>query len=386
MDSGRVPRRLGGVAQPVRASGSYPLRRGFESLHRHHPLPSHPIERAVARFFARRPELTRAIHGSALVVAFSGGPDSSALLIALRACASRFAFRPSAVHVDHRLDEGSGRRARAARRIADDLGVAFELRVAEEMPPGWSIEEWARAERYRLLTAAARSLDAAAIVTAHHRLDQAETVLLRILFGSGAAGLAAMRPASNRLGLPLLRPLLDIEPGHLRRYVTDQGTRPVDDPTNRAPGPRRNFVRRRLLPLLAAETPDLAARLSRLARAAQGAEPTVRRLLDEALEPRTGRQSCEIDTCALTRLPPTLWPAALARLHRLAGAPYPPTRAARRELQRQLGRRHKTGASVGCDCGDGWRWEQRRDRLRVLRRPSFAMDQRIELLEEPGTE
>ncbi len=375
---------LGGVAQPVRASGSYPLRRGFESLHRHYP--SHAVERAVARFFARRPELTRAIRGSALVVAFSGGPDSSALLLALRACASRFAFRPCAVHVDHRLDQGSGRRARAARGIARDLGVAFELRVARAMPPGWSIEEWARAERYRLLTAAARPLDAAAIVAAHHRLDQAETVLLRILFGSGAAGLAAMRPASNRLGLPLLRPFLDIEPGHLRQYVIDQGTHPVDDPTNRAPGPRRNFVRRRLLPLLVAETPDLGARLSRLAQAAQGTEPIVRRLLDEALEPRPGRQCCEIDTCALTRLPPTLWPAALARLHRLAGAPYPPPSAARRELRRQLGRRRENGAPVGCDCGDGWRWEQRRDRLRVLRRRSFALDQRIELLEEPGTE
>ena len=374
---------MGGVAQPVRASGSYPLCRGFESLHRHHP--EHSVERAVTQFF-ERPELTRAIRGTALVVAFSGGPDSSALLIALRACASRFAFRPWAVHVDHRLDEGSERRARAARGIADDLGVAFELRVARPMPPGWSIEEWARAERYRLLSAAARTLGASAVATAHHRQDQAETVLLRMLFGSGAAGIAAMRPASKRLGLPLLRPLLDIEPGHLRQYAIDRGTRPVDDPTNRAPGPRRNFVRLRLLPFLEAGTPDLGARLNRLARAAQGAEPTIRRLLDEALEPRPGRQCCEIETAALTRLPATLWPAALARLHRLAGAPYPAPSAARRELRRQVARRHETGASIGCDCGDGWRWEQRGDRLRLLRHPSFRVDQRIELLEEPGTE
>ncbi len=264
--------------------------------------------------------------------------------------------------------------------------MAFDLRVARPIAPGWSSEEWARLERYRLLTSAAHCLDAAAVVTAHHRLDQAETVLLRILFGSGAAGLAAIRPVSNRLGPPLLRPLLDIGPGLLRRYVTEQGIRAVDDPTNRAPGPRRNFVRRRLLPLLAAETPDAAAMLSRVARAAQGAEPTIRRLLDEALEPRPGSERCEIGIRALTRLPATLWPAALARLHRLAGAPYPPTRAARRELRRQLERRRKTGAAVGCDCGGGWRWEQRRDRLRVLRRPSPAVDQRIELLEEPGTE
>ena len=340
----------------------------------------------VARFFARRPELAPALRGSALVVAFSGGADSSALLLAVRACASRFGFSPRAVHVDHRLDEGSGQRAGAARRIARELGVPFDLRVARPIAPGRSVEEWARSERYRLLTAAAQSLDAAAMVTAHHRLDQAETVLLRILFGSGAAGLAAMRSVSHRLGPPLLRPLLDIEPELLGRYVTERGISPVDDPTNRAPGPRRNFVRRRLLPLLATETPELCALLNGVARAAQGAEPAIRRLLDEALEPHSGRECCEIELRALTRLPATLWPAALARLHRLAGAPYPPTRAARRELRRQLERRRETGASVGCDCGDGWRWEQRRDRLRVLRRPSLAVDQRIESLEEPGTE
>ena len=376
----------GGVAQPVRASGSYPLCRGFESLHRHHPLPSHTIERAVAGFFARRPELVRASRGAALVVAFSGGADSSALLAALGDCASRFGFSPRAAHVDHRLDEGSGRRALAARRIARELGVAFDLLTARPLPPGRSIEEWARVERYRLLTVAARSVDAAAVATAHHRLDQAETVLLRMLFGSGAAGLAAMRPVSNRLGLPLLRPLLDVGRGDLRRYVTDLGVCPVDDPTNRAPAPRRNFVRHRLLPLLAAETPDLVARLNRVAQAAQGAEPAISRLLDQALEPRPGRQCCEIETAALTRLPATLWPAALARLHRLAGAAYPPTRAARGELRRQLERRRRTGASVGCDCGDGWRWEQRRDRLRVLRRSSFAVDQGIESLEEQRTQ
>ncbi len=320
------------------------------------------------------------------MVGFSGGPDSAALLVALRACASRFGFSLRALHVDHRLDEGSGRRARAAQRIARELRVAFHLRVARPMEAGWSIEEWARRERYRLLAAAARCLPAAAVVTAHHRLDQAETVLLRILLGSGTAGLAAIRPVSHRLGPPLLRPLLDLEPGHLRRYVTEHGIRPVDDPTNLAPGPRRNFVRHRLLPFLAAGTPDPAALLTRVARAAQSAEPIVRRLLDDALEPRPGPACCEIGVRALTRLPATLWPAALARLHRLAGAPYPPTRAARRELRRQLERRRETGASVGCDCGDGWRWEQRRDRLRVLRRPPSAVDQRIELLEEPGTE
>lgn len=328
-----------------------------------------PVDAAVAGFFSRRRELARAVRDAPLAVAFSGGPDSTALLRAVRVAAPRFGWRPVAVHVDHRLDDGSAQRAREAGRIAACFGVPFQVHLAGSQPPGWSLEEWARAERYRLLVDAARSLAAAAVLTAHHRLDQAETVLLRILFGSGTAGLGAMRPASNRLGLPLLRPLLDLEPGSLRDYAALSGVEPVDDPTNRDSGPRRNFVRRRLFPVLAAETPDLGDRLVRLARAARRVEPTVRRLLDEALAPRPGDQSCEVEVEALARLPASLWPAALARLHRLAGAAYPPTRNARRELARQLGRRRSRGRFVGCDCGGGWRWEQSRDRLRVLRPP-----------------
>jgi len=343
------------------------------------------VDAAVAGFFSRRPELARAVRDAPLAVAFSGGPDSTALLRAMRGGAPRFGWKPVAVHVDHRLDDGSAQRARAAGRIAERLGVPFQVQVARPLAPGRSLEEWARAERYRLLAAAARSLQAAAVLTAHHRLDQAETVLLRILFGSGTAGLGAMRQVSNRLGLPLLRPLLDLEPGILRAYAARSSVEPVDDPTNRDSGPRRNFVRRRLLPVLAAETPDLGDRLVRLARAARRAEPTVRRLLDEALAPRPGDQSCEVEVESLVRLPPSLWPAALARLHRLAGAAYPPTGNARRELARQLGRRRSSGRSVGCDCGGGWRWEQSRDRLRVLR-PHSRENQGIGSLEVGGLE
>lgn len=344
-----------------------------------------PVDAAVAGFFSGRPELARAVRDAPLVVAFSGGPDSTALLRATRVGAPRFGWTPVAVHVDHGLDDGSAQRARAAGRIAAHLGVSFRVHAARSLPAGWSLEEWARAERYRLLVAAARSLGAAAVLTAHHRLDQAETVLLRILFGSGTAGLGAMSRVSNRLGLPLLRPLLDLEPGALRAYAALGGVEPVDDPTNRDHGPRRNFVRRRLFPVLAEEAPELGDRLVRLSRAARRAEPTVRRLLDAALAPRPGDQSCEVEVDALMRLPASLWPAALARLHWLAGAAYPPTRSARRELARQLDRRRSRGRSVGCDCGGGWRWEQRRDRLRVLRPPP-RQNQGIGSLEVRGLE
>ncbi len=324
------------------------------------------VEPRILRFFADRPELARSLRAKPLVVAFSGGPDSTALLLALRSLASRLGVRPHAVHVDHRLDEGSGRRAVLALRIAQSAGAPFDLRVARRRPSGWSIEEWARAERYRLLASAMRRLGAPAVAAAHHRFDQAETVLLRILDGSGVLGLRAMAPVSTRLGFPLLRPLLELDAEQLRRYVKSVGTMPVDDPTNRMLRHRRNFIRQLLWPRLAAAAPDLLPRLEGLADAARDAERTVHRLLDAALEPRPAAESCEVDVGALLRLASPLWPAALARLHHLAGAPYPPTGRSRSELRRQLeGRRD--GHAVGCDCGGGWRWELDRGRLRVCR-------------------
>jgi len=328
---------------------------------------AHPVEAAVARFLAGRPAIARAIRDCPLIVAFSGGPDSTALLLALRACSAGFDFRPTAFHVDHRLDPDSARRAEAARRIARKLDVPFTRGAARPQPTGWSLEEWARSERYRLLAAAARTAGAGAVLTAHHRLDQAETVLLRILHGSGAGGLSSIRPVSRWLGVPLLRPLLDVEPAALGRYVVERGIDPVDDPTNHAPGPHRNFVRHRLLPALELEVLGLAGQLDRLARAARGAERAVCRGRDEVVEPSAREQSCEVRLDSLIRLPAALRPAALAHLHRLAGAAYPPTRRARSELERQIGQPKLAGRAIGCDCGGGWRWEQRGDRLRVVR-------------------
>ncbi len=333
---------------------------------------SGPLEAAVDACLQRHLGDPGANGGAPVVVGFSGGPDSSALLGVFRGGRPGASWRAVAVHVDHGLDDGSRGRALAASEIAARLSVPFELHRAEPRPSGRSPEEWARAERYRLLSAAARAHGAVAILVAHHRLDQAETVLLRMLQGSGVGGLAAMSSASSHLGVPLLRPLLEFRPELLASCAARTGIRPVDDPTNRSLGPRRNLVRRRLLPLLAREAPDSVERLIRLAAAARTAERTVARLIDRALLPQPGHESCEVELAALALLPAALWPAGLSRLHRLAGATYPPPRGARRELQRQMDLRQRLGCSVGCDCGGGWRWEQRRDRLRLLRHPSTA--------------
>ena len=119
----------------------------------------------------------------------SGGPDSTALMV----LAARWAARPPTlvVSVDHRLRPEAKQETELVARNAERLGLAWRILQAAERAGG-NLQDWARRERYRLLAEAARQAGCDAIVTAHHRDDQAETFLLRLARGSGAYGLAAM--------------------------------------------------------------------------------------------------------------------------------------------------------------------------------------------------
>lgn len=317
----------------------------------------------VERFFFHTPEVPSLLPGDRLVVGFSGGPDSTALLLGLSQLARRFPLEILAVHLDHGLDPGSAARATAAGRLAAALGVPFvaERREVREVnaptAPAESREVAARRVRYEVLAAARERTGARYVATAHHRDDQAETVLLRLLFGSGLSGLAGIQPF--RPENAVVRPLLDVPRSLLAAEVAAAGLTPVDDPTNRDLTLPRNRLRHRLLPALTAADPDLPERLARLAARAAGAR---RRLEERALAPLVprvdvgGRSGMSIERRGFERLPETLRSFALAALHRRAGAPYPASAAARGELLRQLLRPH----AVGCDCGGGWRWEGRK--------------------------
>lgn len=291
-----------------------------------------------------------------VLVAFSGGPDSTALLLGLTRLAGRLPFRITALHLDHALDEGSAGRAAAAAEIAGRLRTDFiaERRAVPGLRhPGESLEAAARRVRYEVLEETRRRLGARWVATAHHRDDQAETVLLRMLFGSGLEGLAGIRPVQGAV----VRPLLGAPRAALREAVEAAGLPWIDDPTNRDLSVPRNRVRHALLPSLAAEdeNEDVAERLARLARRAEGAGAALDRRLAARLRVQNLEDSVAVDRAALLGLPPELFPFALAGLHRRAGAPYPAGRAAREELLRQLGR--TDAGRIACDCGDGWRWE-----------------------------
>jgi len=348
------------------------------------------VEAALDAFFAASaPELT----GRPGLVAFSGGPDSTALLAAAARRARRLGRGLAAAHLDHGLDEGSSGRAEAARRLAAGLGapVAVERReVAAERRRGESLEAAARRVRYGFLRRIAAERGAAWIATAHHRDDQAETVLLRLLFGSGLRGLGAIRevgevpggvglgaeadPAARAgadAGAPpaLLRPLLELPRAALAAAAAEvsaaTGLDALDDPTNRDLSVPRNRVRHRLLPALArgdgASPPELARRLAALASAAGGAVAATDRALARllGLAPPAEGSEPSVALAGLGSLPGELLPHAAALLHARAGLPYPPAAEAVAELARQLAGWRRHGTAVGCDCGGGRRWESR---------------------------
>ena len=329
---------------------------------------SERLVRDLEEFFGRREPPSG--HRNRLVVAFSGGPDSTALLLGLRQ--ATLAVELVAVHVDHGLDPGSAERAGKARDLAARLGVDLRIRsgrVSEETVENEGLESAARSLRYRLLETERLECGAAWIATAHHRDDQIETVLLRMSRGTGLRGLPAMAAERD----VLLRPLLSWSRSELAEIVDRAGLDPVRDPGNRDPERPRNLLRHRLLP----RHPEWREPTLGVARAAAG----LRRELDRRMEPLLdlSRKSPGLDLAGFLELPPILRSWALSLLHRSRGLPHSPPETAVAELERQISSRDR----IGVDCGNGWRWMIRGDRL-LLERPPAPVPPFAYTFEVPG--
>jgi len=207
----------------------------------------------------------------ALLLAVSGGPDSIALLWLAARWRRSLTRGPRllAVTVDHGLRAEAAAEAREVKRLARTLELEHRTLRWTGPKPKAGLPAAARSARYRLLAKAARQSGATHILTAHTRDDQAETLLMRMLRGSGIAGLSAMARESERDGVWLARPFLDVSKSRLIATLERAKVGFADDPTNRDP----HFTRprlRALMPALAAEGGDprnLARLASRLARA-----------------------------------------------------------------------------------------------------------------------
>jgi tRNA(Ile)-lysidine synthase len=203
-----------------------------------------------------------ASRGGPVVVAVSGGPDSSALLHAMARTAPRLGLTLTAAHLDHGLRPGSAGDARHVARLCESLGVG--LRSERRMVTGKG-EEAARDARHRFLDEVAEDKGAATIAYGHTADDQAETVLLHLVRGTGLEGLAAMAPRDGRR----FRPMLAVTRQEVEAYCGRTLLQPLRDPTNRDLRITRNAVRSQLMPLLETLNPQVRDSLVRMAEVAR---------------------------------------------------------------------------------------------------------------------
>ncbi|HUX67765.1 MAG TPA: tRNA lysidine(34) synthetase TilS [Terriglobales bacterium] len=209
--------------------------------------------------------------GDRVAVAVSGGADSVALLLLLAELAEPLGLQLGVAHFDHRWRPDSAADADWVAALAQRLGLPFFLGCAPAMPPPGNREQVARRLRYAFLQGLVASAQATRIATAHTADDQAETVLLRLLRGAGATGLAGILPARD--GARLVRPLLFARRLELRHWLQARGQSWREDPSNLALDRRRNLLRLRFLPELAAAfNPALVERLAILAELARAEE------------------------------------------------------------------------------------------------------------------
>ena len=210
------------------------------------------------------------------VVAFSGGLDSTVLLHALAADPGNREIPIVAVHVDHGLHEDSSDWSAHCGAVAVSLGVKFiSKRVLVDDESGHGPEAAARDARYRVLESLLGHDDW--LLSAHHQDDQAETLLLNLVRGSGPAGLAGIAEIRSFAAGWLVRPLLPFAQNDLRNYAALHELSWIDDPSNDDQQFDRNFLRHEIMPRLESRWPEAARRLQRSSRLASDAAS----LLDE---------------------------------------------------------------------------------------------------------
>ncbi len=341
-DGGRV-----GVAQAVPAAGA---------------VACAAVDAAVAQSLAHLPG--RAV----LVVAYSGGRDSTVLLDAL---ARRLpAQQVVAWHVHHGLQPAADAWLAFCERAAARLGVRFgHARLGARPVGGLNVEAWAREERYAALWRAVADCGAHALLTAHHADDQLETVLMRLARGSGPEALGGMQPAERRDGGWLLRPLLGSGRDCIGECARARGLEWVEDPSNADPAQLRATLRARVLPALGAAVPGLrenVLRCAALLRATGAAARATAQADLRAAGLAVGLRS--LDRCSLAEVPPLRRNEAVREWFRLLGLPMP-TQARLEQWVAQL----LLGGSVSARV-DAPPWRFRRYRDRVTAEPADARD------------
>ncbi len=289
-------------------------------------------------------------------VAFSGGLDSTVLLTAI--CRLKPPRDVRALHVDHGLHADSKDWEGYCRAAAASLGAGYgSLRCPVNPVPGESIEAQARAVRYRALEQLLAPGEI--LLTAHHADDQLETVLLRLLRGTGVRGLRGIAPLQPLGAGFLARPLLGVSRAEILAAARDCGLEWIEDPSNRDTRFDRNYVRAELIPQLTERWPAAARTVGRAA--GQMAEAQL--ILDEAALADAPGDPDRIDCAVLCDLSPIRRRNVLRHSIARLGLPMPDTRQMK-ELIRALDvRRRDAGPRVQWPGGEARIY---RDRLYLL--------------------
>ena len=296
-----------------------------------------------------------------MVVGFSGGLDSTALLHALAELPEARARGLRAIHVHHGLHADADAWAAHCKRVCGELDVPLQvIHVKVDAAGGRGPEGAARAAR--LVAFRDALTDDEVLALAHHRDDQAETVLLRLLRGAGGDGLVAMRRRSRLGRLHLWRPLLDLPRSALREYATAHALTWIEDPSNADDRYDRNFIRQRVLPLIADRWPQAQRNLARSAELLAEQSQLLRTVTETQLDALQVAPSVLDITGLLAH--PRAQRARLLRawLQRLQGHPPPATLLATIETD-LLHARHDSEARIDWADISLHRW---RDRLHAL--------------------
>lgn len=289
----------------------------------------------VRRTIRERALLSR---GERVLVACSGGPDSAALVHVLHRLAPSLGIELHAASVDHGLRPEAGRDVELAGALAETLGVPFTALAVTVPSAGASVQAKAREARYEALRSEMARVGASALAVGHTLDDQAETVIGRVIRGSGVAGLSGIEP---RRADGVVRPLIDCRRADVHAYVARHGIAVATDPSNADLRYERVRLRANVIPALVAEDPQALVHLAQLADDARALRELVRSAASELLERavlRAEPSEARLDAEALLAAPAPVRAEALARwIRELTGAAA--TRAHLEGLERTLHRR-----------------------------------------------
>ena len=234
-----------------------------------------PVDKVLAA------ALTGLAANDALVVAFSGGLDSTVLLHAAWRWSQTHQRRLRAIHINHQLQPAAADFQQRAEQICQALQIdcqSIKVKVTDE---GEGIEAAARKARYQGL--AEHTQPDECIVLAHHADDQIETFLLQLFRGAGLKGLSAMPTDQIKLQRRFLRPFLTLSRAELERYATEHQLSWIDDPTNTDQRFRRNWLRQQLLPMLRQQYSGIDQALARVVEHCQQAQGLIEALAESDL-------------------------------------------------------------------------------------------------------